>query len=87
MNDLFIMKIDIEGHSYCDGCGVCSNSLELTFGNNKICKLGFIFDNHLIGASVHTYFDTVGVCYEAMWCLTYVSSRVADDRISGGRSA
>ena len=66
--------------------------LTLSLVGIKVGKQGFIVDNHLVGAGVKTYFNTVGVGYETMRCLTNVSirvagGRIADGRISGGRIA
>ena len=38
MNTVVELKGEIEGPGSCDGGGVWSNSLELTFGRNKISK-------------------------------------------------
>ena len=63
MNAIVGLYGDIEGPSSYNGCWVFSNSFDLIIGGNKIGKQGFIINNHLVGAGVKTYFNTVGVSY------------------------
>ena len=82
MNCIVGLQGDIEGPSSYNGCWVLYNPFDLIIGGNKVGKQGFIVENHLVGAGVKTYFNTVGVGYETMWYLTNIRSRVAGGRIA-----